>query len=107
MVLFKRIEIDIEGERKRVNRPRVYNARQRKALNTLIDLFEKGEFQKCLNHVNSKKAFPYNKTQEYDEKEHIGTEISHILHGVAYDNYYTRDELLKHAKEVLDKERAT
>jgi hypothetical protein len=104
MVLFKRVEIDLDKERERIKKAS-YNQRQRKALIKLVDLFEQGKFQECLNHVNDYKAFPRNRAGEYDEKEHIGIEIGDLLHSMAYHNYYTRDELLNQAKEILDKER--
>ena len=103
MTLFKRIEIDLEAERKRINRPNTYNARQKAALHKLVDLFEQGKFQECLYHVNDKKAFPYNHGGEYPEVEHIGMEIGDLLHEMAHSNFYTREELLKQAKETLTK----
>ena len=101
LTLFKRIDIDIEAERTRINSKGRYNKRQKLALNTLIDLFEKGEFQACLDFINDKKNFPYNTHRHYEEMEHIGTEISGILHDVAHNDYYTQEELLKQAGEKL------
>ncbi len=98
MKLFKLIEIDLVKERKRINRP-IFNERQRKVLLTLIGLFEAGEFQKCLDLVNDKKAFSYNEKEEYDEKEHIGIEIGHILRGISYESYYTQKEILDEAQK--------
>jgi hypothetical protein len=102
MVLFKRIDVDLNAERKRIDKAK-YNKRQRKALIKLVDLFEVGKFQECLDHVNDDKAFPRHPTKGYSEREHIGMEISDILHDVAHYNYYTRDELLKQAEEILKK----
>ena len=100
MIIFKRIEIDLEKERKRI-REVSYSSRQRAALLFLVDLFEQGKWQECLNHVNNKKAFPYNKKEGYPEREHIGVEISHILNDLPFYNYYTREELLNQAKASL------
>ena len=104
LVLFKRIEVDIEAERTRCNDGR-YNKRQTKSLNILLDLFEKGEWQKCLDHIKNKKSFPYNKKEEYDEKEHIGIEVGKVIKDTAYYNYYTQPNLLDQAKECLTKQR--
>lgn len=102
MVLFKRIDFNLDAELKRIAKAK-YTKRQRNALLKLVDLFEKGQWQECLNHVNDVKAFPYNKKDGYDEKEHIGIEMSDILHGLAYDNYYTKEQLLNDAKAYLTK----
>ena len=94
----KLIKIDLEKERIRINYKNGvgvyrYNKRQRKVLLKLVDLFDAGDWQACLDWVNDKKNFPYNEKEEYDEKEHIGIEISDILYGVGYDNYYTSEQL--------------
>ena len=104
LILFKRVEIDLEAERKRINSKERYNKRQRLALNTLVDLIETGDFQACLDFVNDKVNFPYNNQRGYNESEHIGIELSDILHDVAYNNYYTQEELLKQAREKFRKE---
>ena len=103
LIVFKSIEVDIEGERQRIKR--VYNKWQQKALLTLCDLFEAGEWRACLKHVNDKKAFPYNTQGHYDEKEHIGMEISDILCGMKYESFYTGEQILEHAKKRLIKEK--
>lgn len=102
MVLFKRIEIDLDKERARIDKPGRYNKRQRKALHKLVSLFEKGEWQKCLDHVTDEKQFPYNKRREYPEIEHVGVEIHDVLAKLSYENFYTQEELLKQAKEKLE-----
>lgn len=102
MVLFKRVEIDLDAERKRINKAS-YNERQRKALLKLVDLFEQGKFQECLTHINNAKAFPYNSRGEYCEREHIGIEIGDVLREMGHENFYTQKELLKQAQEALDK----
>ena len=102
MVLFKRIEVDLEKERKRI-RKCGYTKAQKQALFKLCDLFEAGEWQKCLDHVNDKKAFPYNEKGEYPEVEHIGMGISDVLGQLGYENFYTQKELLETAKEKLIK----
>lgn len=102
MVLFKRIEIDTNIERERINKLGVYNKRQRNALIKLMDLFEAGEWQACLDHINNKKQFPYNRCG-YSEIEHIGVDISDIIHNMAYSNYYTQSDLLNQAWEKLKK----
>lgn len=104
MTIFKRIEIDLEAERKRINRAGTYNNRQKKVLLKLVDLFEKGEWQKCLYFVNDKRNFPDNEERGYSEKEHIGLDVADILHDVAYNNYYTRDEIMDEAREIIKKE---
>ena len=97
MRIFKLIEIDLEDERKRIANIGL-NKRQKAALLKLVDLFERGEWQACLDHVNNKKAFPYNLREEYDEKEHISLEMGDILREVAFSNIYTADELLRQAQ---------
>lgn len=106
MTLFKRIEIDLVKERARINKCG-YNKRQKETLLKLVSLFELGEFQKCLDLVNDKTAFPYNEKGEYPEAEHIGIEIGDLLHSMAYHNYYTRDELLEQAKNLLTRPEKT
>lgn len=104
MVLFKRVDIDLEKERARIAKAG-FNKRQRKALTTLVDLFEQGKFQECLDHIRDDKNFPRHPVKEYSEREHIGIEIGDALHDMAYSNYYTREEILKQAKDILDSER--
>jgi hypothetical protein len=99
MILFKLIEIDLDAERARIAKCR-YTAPQRAALTKLLDLFEAGKWQECLDHVNDEKAFPYNEKGEYPEQEHIPTVVSDVLRELAYETYYTRDELLRQAREV-------
>lgn len=106
MKFFKMIEVDVDAERKRIANAK-YNKRQRAALVKLCDLFEAGEFQKCLDHVNCEKAFPYNEKHEYSEQEHIGEGISNILHSLAYSNVFTESQIIEQAKEYLDKQPKT
>ncbi len=99
MKLFKLIEINLEMERRRIERKgqdqrRVYNKKQRAALRKLCDLFEAGEWQKCLDHANNKAAFPYNEEGEYPETEHIGAEIVSVLRGLSYETFFTQQELI-------------
>ncbi len=107
MKLFKLIEIDLEKERARINTPRRFNARQRRALLKLCDLFEAGKWKECLKHVTSKKAFPYNSKQEYEETEHIGMEIGDVLQSLRHYNFYTQDQLLAQAREKIAREART
>jgi undecaprenyl pyrophosphate synthase len=100
VILYKRIEIDLEKERARIAKCK-FSKRQRKALTTLVDLFEQGKFQDCLNHINDDKNFPEHPTKEYSEREHISIEIGDALHNMVHSNYYTRDEILRQAKEIL------
>lgn len=104
LVLFKRIEIDLEKERARIAKAG-YDDRQRSALTKLVDLFEQGKWQECLNHVNDDTAFPYNEKGEYPEVEHISMEIGDLLHDMAHYNYYTGDELLQQAEERLKEQK--
>ena len=101
-VLFKRIEVDLDKERKRIAKAD-YDDRQRAALTKLVDLFEQGKWQECLTHVNDKTAFPYNKEGEYPEQEHISMEIGDLLHDMAHYNFYTRDDILEQAEQQLKK----
>lgn len=103
MKLFKLIEIDMVAERNRINYKGRYNAHQRKALLDLCELFEAGEWQKCLDHVNNKKAFPYNKKGEYPEQEHICTAMGTIIWHLGHTNYFTQEQLLKEAQEKINK----
>ncbi len=96
MILFKRIDIDLAAERARIAKG--YTAPQRAALTKLVDLFEAGRWQDCLDHVNDDKAFPYNEKGEYPEQEHIGIEIGDVLRDLAWANYYTQADLLKQAR---------
>lgn len=105
MKIFKLIEIDLDKERKRIDKVFKGSKRQREALHKLVNLFEQGRWQECLNHVNDKEAFPYNAKGEYPETEHIGLEISRVLQDLWCENFYTQAELLKQAKEKLDAER--
>lgn len=97
MKVFKLIEIDLEKERARI-RSAKYNKRQRRALHTLCNLFEKGEWQKCLDHIH--KAFPENKAGEYPETEHIGIEMGVVLSSLSHESFYTQKQLLKEVKEA-------
>jgi hypothetical protein len=99
MLLFKRIEIDLAAERERIAKTK-YTSRQRAALTKLVDLFEEGKWQECIDHVNDDKAFPYNEKGEYPEQEHIGIEIGDVLRELGHEHYYTQAELLRQAKEV-------
>ena len=56
MVIFKRIDIDLDQERERIWRVE-YTKAQRAALLKLLELFEAGKWQECIDHVNNKKAF--------------------------------------------------
>lgn len=104
MTLFKLIEIDLDKERERI-RTR-FNKREQRALNKLCDLFEAGDWQGCLNHVNDKKAFPYNKRGEYPEVEHINPEMSNILDDLGTDSFYTKEDLVKRIAEKLQRDGA-
>lgn len=99
MKIFKAIEFNIAKEREHINSH--YNKRERKALLKLCDLFEAGEWQKCLDHVNNPKAFPYNKRGEYPEVEHICIPIADILHCVPCYNFYTKAQLKAEIKEEM------
>lgn len=105
MILFKRIEINLEAERARIARVGL-NKRQRAALTKVVDLFEQGKFQQCLDHIQDKKAFPYNRRGEYPEQEHVGIEIGDALRDMAHSNYYTQAELMKQALEHDAKQKA-
>jgi hypothetical protein len=97
MTIYKRIDIDLASERARIAKAK-YNKRQRAALTKLVDLFEAGKWQECLDHV--KRAFPYNEDGKYPELEHIGTEIVDVLSSLGHANFYTGAELLKQAAEL-------
>ena len=99
MILFKRIEVDLEKERERINKC-PYSKRQRTALLKLVDLFELGEWQNCLDLVNDNNVFKETR-RGYSEKEHIGIEISDILDELGHSNYYTDAQLLLAAKKKL------
>jgi hypothetical protein len=101
MKLFKLIELDTKPERKRINKPGVYNKRQRKSLNALLDLFEAEKFQECLDFINDEKNFPYNTKRGYSEKEHIGLDIADVLIDMSKYNYYTVTQLLEDARKKL------
>lgn len=103
MKIFKLIEVDLGKERQRINK--VFTGRQKKVLLELTDLFEAGEWQKCLDFVNNKKNFGYDKEKECDEKEYIRMEIADILCNLAYYNYYTKEQLLNEAREIIKEER--
>lgn len=106
LVIFKRIECDIESERKRITRndgsSACYNKRQQKALLKLLNLFQQGKWQQCVDLIHNKKYFPYNKRREYSETEHIDEHMMKLLRDMAHYNYYTQEELLKQAKEKLN-----
>ncbi len=97
MKLFKLIELDMERERSRIKTPRLYNKRQRKYLLLLCDLFEAGEWQKCLDLVNDRTAFPR------DEREHIGVAISGVLRSLGSDSFYTQAQLFDAARAAIAK----
>ena len=108
MKLYKLIEIDMEAIRKRTNGglPK-FTKHQRAALNKLYDLFEAGKWQKCLLHVNDKKAFPYNKKGEYPEIEHIPVAIEDVLRHLPHCSFFTqsnlKSEVLSEIREHLSK----
>lgn len=95
--IFKLIEIDLAAERARIAEAS-FTKRQRAALTKLVDLFEAGKWQECLDHVNDPKVFPYNEKGEYPEQEHIGIEIGNVLRELSYSLFYTPEDLLKQAK---------
>ncbi len=103
MILFKRIEIDLAAERKRIAKASFTKA-QRAALTKLVDLFEAGRWQECLDHVNDEAAFPYNEKGEYPEQEHIPCAISDVLCQCGYELFYTQADLLKQAREAASTE---
>ena len=100
MRLFRLIEIDLAAERVRIAKTK-FTKSQRAALTKLVDLFEAGKWQECLNHVNDETAFPYNEKGEYPEQEHICGEISDVLSHCGYEIFYTQADLLKQAKEAF------
>ncbi len=100
MILFKRIEIDLDLERTRIATTK-FTPRQRAALTKLVDLFEAAQWQACLDHVNDKTAFPYNAKGEYPEQEHIPCAISDVLCQCGYELFYTQADLLKQAKAAV------
>jgi hypothetical protein len=94
MKLFKVIEIDLNKERVRI--AKVYNKREQRALNKLIDLFEVGDWKGCLAHVCDPKAFPYNKKGGAPRLNisSCSMEIADILHNLSYGfEYHTEDSL--------------
>ena len=105
MIILKRIEVDINKERERITRLEsedgkpIYNKRQQKALLTLCDLFEKGDWQGCLDHVNNKRAFPYNTRGEYPETEHIGREVAAVLCDLGAHGVYTIPQVIEVVKK--------
>lgn len=103
MKIFKAIEIDLDAERERIKRPRLYNKRQRAALIELYNLFEAGEWQKCLDLVNDVTMFPYNDREEYYETEHICSAVSNTLMDLFNYNIYTQEQLKNEIKELLSK----
>lgn len=94
MKLFKLIEIDLAAERARIAKTR-FTKPQRAALTKLVDLFEAGKWQECLDHINDEKSFPYNEKGEYPELEHVSEEISDVLCDLAFSSYYTQADLLR------------
>ncbi len=102
MKIFKLIQIDIDKERERIvstypigykhGKP-IYNKRQQKALLKLCDMFEAGDWQGCLDHINNKKIFPYNNHSEYPETEHIGIQMLHILRDLGSETFFTVPQL--------------
>lgn len=97
MNIFKLIEIDLISERKRINKKGLFTKKQREALLDLCELFEAGEWQKCLDMVNNEKAFPYNKKGEYPEAEHIGRDMVNVISNLGVYNFYTQEQLLEEA----------
>lgn len=101
MIIFKRIEVDLDRERERIESVK-YNKRQKTALLKLVDLFEQGKWQECLDHIH--KAFPYNNREGYSEKEHVMSPMGDILLDLAHFNFYTSDQLLRDAEARLRKD---
>ena len=102
MILFKRIEIDLEKEHKRV-KAAPYNGRQRRALLKLLDLFEQGLFQECLDHLHNPKAFRHDPRGGWHESEHVGVEIADALCDMGQASYYTECQMLQEAVNALKK----
>lgn len=92
MTIFKLVEIDLTAERKRIAEVK-FTKRQRDALLKLCDLFERGEWQACLDHVKNKKMFRMATGAGYHEVEHIGIEISYVLQELSRSNFYTVDQI--------------
>ena len=92
MIIYKEINIDMEAERKRVDKCK-YTKKQKNALIKLYNLFEQGKWKECLIHVNDGKAFPDNKKHEYPEVEHIGIEIVDILMELDRYRFLTEDQI--------------
>ena len=78
MIFWKKVEIDLEAERVRINTPRLYNKVQRKWLNDLVDLVERGEFVKALGMVIKKRTY----------REFIGCEVWSLLWNVSMGGEY-------------------
>jgi hypothetical protein len=89
MVLYKVVDLTaaLAEERRRICRPRTYNKRQRKALLTLLDLFEAGEFGKCEEMMADEEVFPYDTVKGYSESEHIAEFVYRTLHEMRVCTY--------------------
>jgi len=101
--IFKLIEIDLKKERDRIDKCN-FTSKQRRVLHKLVNLFEAGKWQECLDWVNDEKNFGTDKRLECSELEFIGIEIADVLAELSYHNFYTKEELLKEAKAKIKNE---
>ena len=56
MTLWTPLHINLRAERERIQTPRMFNAKQRKVLLKLVDLFEEGNLQDMIELAQSDKS---------------------------------------------------
>ena len=98
MVIFKRLEIDMDRIREKMRR--IFNKREQKALTKLYDLFEIGDWKACADLINDGKTFPRSR-RGYSEKEHIEPEVWDILMECARHDMYEEKDFLRQTKDFL------
>ncbi len=82
MILWKKVKIDLTAERTRIaNVP--YTVRERKLLLGVVDMIERGEFERAVKHT---------RTWSREHREYMGEEIWHLLFDVASGAAYVVDQ---------------
>jgi len=89
LTLWTPITIDLKADRDRINTPRMFNAKQRKVLLKMIDLFETGNLCDVIELGQcdaSKKLF------EYPVWEYLECEIYTVIKNMSMGQVYKRKE---------------
>jgi len=99
LTIYRVVEIDLAAIRKDML-TRGYDRRQMFALHRLYNLFERGEWQSCLDLVNRPRVFRRRPDHAYCELDHINTEVADVLCELSRVTYLTADQVTLHKQET-------